>query len=206
MLSKHWTRPFAESVPQDAKCTSWQKCASCVPCRCGAPESSTNAFLFWLPGTSCAWFSLASELSNQNNKGKVRAVKQPALWALHPPLPTFLPSGLHTRLQLYSWPAVYELMSAISLSLTLSVTQIKSPLPVKCPIARPAVDVLVSPTLIVPKLGNMWGGRCWRWDDVACTFVTHDIENKLYSKALWIQLIQNKFTLLKIYSICYDIE
>lgn len=127
-----------------------------MPCRCGAPESSRNAFLSRLPGTSCAWFSLASELSNQNNEGKVAAVRQPALCALHPPLPTFLPSGLHTRLQLYSWPAVYELMSAVSLSHTLSVTQIQSPALCKVPSCLPQLWMFWSPpTPIVPKLGNM---------------------------------------------------
>lgn len=118
-----------------------------------------------------AWISLACKLSNQNNEGKVAGLKQPALCTLHPPLPTFVPCGLHRRLQLYLWSAVYVLMSTASLSHTLSVTQIQ--LPVKCPVVR-LTEYFRLPHLYCPQfryyagvytLGMGWHGLC-----------THDVE------------------------------
>lgn len=88
--------------------------------------------------------------------------------APHPPY-ILLPSGFHTRLQLYSWPAVYELMSAASLSHTLSVTHIHSPPRCKGPASFGCFR-----RLLVPNLGEVWGGRCWRYNDVVWTLVTLD--------------------------------
>lgn len=79
-------------------------------------------------------------------------------------LPTFLPSGFHTRLQLYSWPAVYELMSAASLSHTLSVTQILSPPPSKVPICLPSFGCYGCSCPCCPQLR----GKCEGADVVEC--------------------------------------
>lgn len=69
-------------------------------------------------------------------------------------LPTFLSSGFHSRLQLYSRPAVYELMSAVSLSHTLWVTLMQSPPHYKVPIRSPRM--FQSP---LPLLSLTWNER-----------------------------------------------